>query len=103
LIDYYEEMIGATGTSSVSFGESMMFDDAGEKTEMSIALSSTTEVFQESYLNLTYLSQGGKINEGIVNGVKLYANKYCRSNKLFPKNVSSFSDADIEESISFVA
>lgn len=103
LIDYYEEMIGTTGTSSVSFGESMMFDDAGEKTEMSIALSTTTEVFQESYLNLTYLSQGGKINEGIINGVKLYANKYCRSNKLFPKNVSSFSDTDVEESISFVA
>lgn len=103
LLDYYEEMIGDTATSASAFGQSKLFDDSGEKTEISIALSTTTEVFQESYLNLTFLPQGGKINEGIINGVKLYANSYCRANNLFPKKVKSFSNIDIENSISFAS
>lgn len=103
LLDYYEEMIGDTATSASAFGQSKVFDDSGEKTEISIAISTTTEVFQESYLNLTFLPQGGKINEGIINGVKLYANSYCRANNLFPKKVKSFSNIDIENSISFAS
>ena len=103
LLDYYSDLVGDKNTSSVAFGESVTFDDGGEQTSISIALSTTTEAIQESYLNLTHLSSGGKINDGIVNAVKLYANKYCKQNKLFPKNVNSFSDSDVEESISFVA
>ena len=102
LIDYYTDLVGDKNTSSVAFGDMVMFDDGGEKTSVSIALSTTTETIQESYLNLTHLSSGGKVNEGVINGVKLYMNKYCKQNKLFPKNVNSFSDTDIEESISFV-
>lgn len=103
LLDYYTDLVGDKNTSSVAFGEAVTFDDGGEQTSISIALSTTTEAIQESYLNLTHLSSGGKINDGIVNAVKLYANKYCKQNKLFPKNVNSFSDSDVEESISFVA
>ena len=103
LIDYYNELVSGVETSPTVFGDISMFDDGGEKTQIGIAMSTTTETFQESYLNLTYLQQGGKINEGVISGFKLYVNKYCRNNKLFPKNVNSFSDADIEDSISFVA
>src|SRR5699024_1149149 len=65
--------------------------------------STTTEPKQESFLNLTYLPEGGSINDGVINGLKLYMNKHCRDNNLFPKGVKSFSDSDVEESISFVA
>ena len=103
LADYYTELTGDKNTSSIAFGESVAFDDNDEKTSVSIALSTTTETKQESYLNLTHLSSGGKINEGVLTGVKIYANKYCKLNKLFPKNINSFTDSDVEESISFVA
>lgn len=103
LEEYFDEVIGDTSTSSVRYGDSVLFDDGGEKTSIELALATTTEIIQESYLNINYLPNGGAINNGIVNGVKLYMNKFCRDNSLFPKGVKSFSDSDIEESISFVA
>ena len=103
IMEYYTDLVGNKNTSSIAFGEPVTFDDDGEQASISIALSTTTEAIQESYLNLTHLSSGGKINDGIINAVKLYANKYCKQNKLFPKNVTSFSDSDVEESLSFVA
>lgn len=103
LEEYFDEVIGDTSTSSVRYGDSVLFDDGGEKTSIELAIATTTEIIQESYLNINYLPNGGAINNGIVNGVKLYMNKFCRDNSLFPKGVKSFSDSDIEESISFVA
>ena len=103
LEEYFDEVIGDTSTSSVRYGDSVLFDDGGEKTSIELALATTTEIIQESYLNINYLPNGGAINNGIVNGVKLYMNKFCRDNSLFPKGVKSFSDSDVEESISFVA
>ena len=103
LEEYFDEVIGDTSTSSVRYGDSVMFDDGGEKTSIELAIATTTEIIQESYLNINYLPNGGAINNGIVNGVKLYMNKFCRDNSLFPKGVRSFADSDIEESISFVA
>ena len=103
LEEYFDEVIGDTSTSSVRYGDSVLFDDGGEKTSIELAIATTTEIVQESYLNINYLPNGGAINNGIVNGVKLYMNKFCRDNSLFPKGVRSFADSDIEESISFVA
>lgn len=103
LEEYFDEVIGDTSTSSVRYGDSVMFDDGGEKTSIELAIATTTEIVQESYLNINYLPNGGAINNGIINGVKLYMNKFCRDNSLFPKGVRSFADSDIEESISFVA
>src|SRR5699024_8392671 len=103
LEEYFDEVIGDTSTSSVRYGDSVLFDDGGEKTSIELALATTTEIIQESYLNINYLPNGGTINNGIINGVKLYMNKFCRDNSLFPKGVRSFADSDIEESISFVA
>lgn len=103
LEEYFDEVIGDTSTSSVRYGDSVSFDDGGEKTSIELAIATTTEIIQESYLNINYLPNGGAINNGIINGVKLYMNKFCRDNSLFPKSVRSFADSDIEESISFVA
>lgn len=103
LEEYFDEVIGDTSTSSVRYGDSVLFEDGGEKTSIELALATTTEIIQESYLNINYLPNGGAINNGIINGVKLYMNKFCRDNSLFPKSVRSFADSDIEESISFVA
>lgn len=101
--EYFKELIGDTSTSPVHMGAPATFDDEGETTSLELAFATTTEAIQESYLNLTHLSEGGAIDDGVINGVKLYMNKYCRDNNLFPKGTKSFSDSDVEESLSFVA
>ena len=115
LKEYYSELTSAVNTSGIVFGDLVEYQDTitsnqhdvftshEELTSLSIVLSTSTTPTQESYLNLNYLPNGGKINEGIINGIKLYVNKYCRANNLFPKKVNSFSDSDITESFSFVA
>ena len=90
----FEEMIGNSSTSSIfTLGEILKTSlvqmvDQGDEVEESntynILFTSTPDVYQESYLNSTYLEQGGAINEGILDGIRLYMNKYCRDNKLFP-------------------
>lgn len=53
-------------------------------------------------MNLTYLSDGGSFNDGVITGIKTFCNKYARENKLFPKGINSFTTEDIESSVSFV-
>lgn len=101
--DYFDEMNEEDATSSTVHGRMIDFDIDGEQTSMELSLATATEPVHESYLNLTYLPSGGTINQGVINGTKLFMNKHCRDNKLFPKGVRSFSDIDVEESLSFLA
>lgn len=101
--DYFDEMNEKDATSSTVHGGMIDFDIDGEETSMELSLATATEPVHESYLNLTYLPSGGTINQGVINGTKLFMNKHCRDNKLFPKGVRSFSDIDVEESLSFLA
>lgn len=101
---YFDELVGDTSTSSSRHAKMLEFKEYdGEKTSVEVILATATEPKQESFLNLTYLSEGGAINDGVINGFKLYMNKHCRDNNLLPKGTKSFSDTDVEESISFVA
>lgn len=100
--DYYREIIGNSSTSPIVTSPVTLYDDEGEKNSIELIFSTTPEPIQESYLNLTYLAEGGSFNEGVIAGVRQFANKYCKDNKLFPKGVTSFSTSDIESSISFV-
>ena len=101
--DYFDEMNEKDATSSTVHGRMIDFDIDGEQTSMELSLATATEPVHESYLNLTYLPSGGTINQGVINGTKLFMNKHCRDNRLFPKGVRSFSDIDVEESLSFLA
>lgn len=78
-------------------------DVAQERNKYNIIFTTTPEVIQESYLNMTYLQEGGSINQGILDSIRLYLNKYCRDNKLFPKNTTAFNKDDVESSIAFIA
>jgi DNA gyrase subunit B len=102
LSDYFVEN-ALDNTCKPAIGAAKTFDDNGEKTTVELVLTTASEPFQETFLNLTHLKENGAIYDGIVNGVKLFANKYARENKLFPKGVTSFSGTDIETSISFTA
>ena len=74
-----------------------------EKNNYTVVITTTPEPIQESYLNMTFLEQGGSINRGILDGIRLHLNKYCRDNKLFPTKVTAFSKEDVESSILFLA
>lgn len=102
ILEYFAEN-ALDNTCKPAIGASKTFEDDGEQTTIELVLSTASEPFQETFLNLTYLKENGAIFDGIVNGAKLFMNKHGRENKLFPKGVTSFSGADIESSISFVA
>lgn len=113
--DYFNELVGSSSTSRIfTLGEAKFEDNINvlngdgveqnlEKNSYNIFITTTPEVEQESYLNMTYLEQGGSVNQGILDGIRLYLNKYCRENKMFPKNVTFFSKDDVANSISFLA
>lgn len=87
--------------TKVTSGDGLI--DVKEKNEYNIILTTMPEVVQESYLNATYLSEGGAIHDGVLDGVRLFMNKHCRDNKLFPKSVTAFAKDDIENSVGFIA
>lgn len=113
--DYFDEVVGKSTTSKIfTLGEVKFEDKINvltengvnenlEKNSYNIHITTMPEVEQESYLNMTFLEQGGSINQGILDGVRLYLNKYCRDNKLFPKNVTFFNKDDVANSVGFLA
>lgn len=113
--DYFEKDIMPTSTSGLfTLGKVNVEHDVKviketgtqseiEKNSYNIILTTTPEVTQKSYLNNTYLEEGGTIHDGVLDSVRLYLNKYCRDNKLFPNKVTAFNKDDVNSSISFVA
>lgn len=113
--DYFEEEIMPTSTSSLFTLGKVDFEHAVnvvkenglakeiERNNYNILLTTNPDVIQKSYLNNTFLEQGGSINDGVLDAVRLYLNKYCRDNKLFPAKVTAFSKEDVSSSVSFIA
>ena len=100
LLDYFIEN-SRENTCKPAIGAPKLYEDGNENTTIELVLATSSEPFQETFLNLTFLKEHGAIFDGIVNGTKLFANKFARDNKLFPKGVTSFANADIEASLSF--
>lgn len=113
--DYFDEMVGKNTTSKiftlgdVKFEENVdILKENGveanvEKNFYNIQITTVPEEIQEAYLNMTHLEQGGSINQGILDGIRLYLNKYCRDNKLFPKGITFFNKDDVANSVAFLA
>lgn len=78
------------------------YNDENEYNSVELVLTTSSETFQESYLNSNYLSEGGTINEGVIDAVRSYANKHCKDNSLLDKKFKNIGYKDIEDSISFV-
>ena len=113
IMQYFEEIVGNTTTSGIfTLGEIEYVNEVvlvengitvDEQNLYNLLLTTTPESEQETYLNMTYLEEGGSINDGILDGVRLFMNKYCRENKLFPPKVTTFSKEDISSSITALA
>jgi len=79
-----------------------IFNDENETTKIELLFSTSIEPIQESYLNRNYLSEGGIINKGLIDGIKTFTHKYAKENGLYAKNEKIISVEDVSNSISFV-
>ena len=94
IIGFKEEFINTVETSE---GVSVE-----EKDYVELILTTSTDPIQKAYLNITHLSEGGSINDGVVFGVREFVNKYATDKKLLDKKLGIVSNNDIRDSISFV-
>lgn len=115
--DYFKEVIGSQSTSSI-FGlgkvnvEEEVFIGSSElgpgtkeieKNSYDILITTSPMPIQETYLNMTFLEEGGSILDGVLDGIRLWLNKYCREKKLFPNKVTAFNKDDVNSSVSLLA
>jgi len=73
-----------------------------ERDSLRLIVATSPNTIQEAYLNHNYLSDGGTINDGVLDGFKNVINDYCKQNKLFNKKVKTISREDIQSSLCFL-
>lgn len=103
LVDYFEGKVGNKTTSKILHSPNETILKNEEMTNVELLITTQPENFHETFLNLTYLSEGGSIHNGVVYGIREYCSDYCKENKLFKGKVDRFLPSDIENSVSFVA
>lgn len=100
---YFNNLIGNQSTSKVLYGAEKEYLNKGvENNKIEVLFTTMPNIYQKSYLNNNYLSKKGTIHDGIINAVRVFGNKYCSDNKLFPKGVSRLRKEDVEASISYL-
>lgn len=102
LKNYFEDKVGNQTTSSIIHMDNIKLSDGGELSEIEILLTTQPENFHQTFLNLTYLEEGGSIHNGVVYGIREYCSDYCNENKLFKGKTDRFMPSDIENSVSFI-
>ncbi|MGL5957756.1 MAG: toprim domain-containing protein [Phocaeicola sp.] len=90
-------------TSLSEFADTYFEDVVGSKVESTtsewdIVLATTIDGEGRSYINRNWLREGGSINDGVVNGAKLFFNKYLRENV---KKSTPLKNSDVETVLSF--
>ena len=100
--DYFDE-ITHNNTSPKLVGLKKEVDSGSEKNSIEVVFATSSEPMQQTFLNSNYLPEHGSIYDGIVNGARLFINKYCKDNNLLDKKIGNISSGDIEESLSFIA
>lgn len=100
-----EEYYNKHFNSSIAFSgkaKEYVNKEGTERNIIEAVIGMGAEAKQEAYLNDTYLKEGGSLNEGIIEGCKQFINKYCKDNALYNKSEKNISNADIQDSLSFV-
>lgn len=98
---YFAEII-ENNTSRIFSGNEKIFEIENERNRIEVALTTCPEPIQQSFLNGTHLKEGGSINDGIINSVRRYINKYCKDNGLLKDKDGNISNDDVKDSLSFV-
>lgn len=98
---YFYDLVGNQTTSAV-FSSPMRDYKSDELNKIQLLFTTMPNIYQESYLNGSYLSNKGSIHDGVMDGVRKFGNKYCADNKLFPKSITKLTKEDIEGSVSYL-
>ena len=101
IIDYLDSEV-KDKTSAIIPSSFKEYNDENEYNSVELVLTTSSETIQESYLNSNYLPEGGTINEGVIDAVRSYVNKYCKDNNLLDKKLKNIGYKDVEDSISFI-
>ena len=59
-------------------------------------------LLQETMLNGNYLKDNGTIYDGIIEGIKLFANRHCKATNLIKGKEKNITNQDVESAVSFV-
>lgn len=98
---YFEE-ICENRTCKTAVGPSKTYDWNDEKNIIQCMIATSSSPLGKSFLNITYLSEGGSINRGIVYGTRDFVNDYLKENRMVDRKLGEITNNDIEESICFV-
>jgi len=98
---YFYDLVGNQTTSAV-FSGPMRDYESDELNKIQLLFTTMPNIYQESYLNGSYLSNKGSIHDGVMDGIRKFGNKYCADNKLFPKGITKLKKEDIEGSVSYI-
>jgi len=98
---YFYDLVGNQTTSAV-FSGPMRDYESDELNKIQLLFTTMPNIYQESYLNGSYLSNKGSIHDGVMDGIRKFGNKYCADNKLFPKSITKLTKEDIEGSVSYL-
>jgi DNA gyrase subunit B len=99
LEDYYNQNIQENNYFKCN---QKIYNDENEITKIELLFSTSIEPIQEAYLNRNYLSEGGIINKGVLEGIKTFVHKYAKENALYSKNEKIISIDDVTNSVNFV-
>lgn len=99
----FESKVANNTTSTILHMPNQHIEIDDETVDIEIVLTTMPDTFHKTYLNLTYLEEGGSIHNGIIYGIREYMNDYCNKHNLFKKKNDRFMPSDIENSVSIMA
>lgn len=73
-----------------------------EKNTFEIAFAASQDPVQQTFLNMTFLSEHGKIYDGILDGMRKFINDYLAGAKLYKAKEKPITTKDVEQAVSFV-
>ena len=103
LQDYFELHTNNNLIDTIKGVNKKYEESTGEITQVELVMSCSNEenLLQECMLNGNNLTEKSSISEGILNGMRLFINKYLKENNLYNKKEKPISKEDIENSITY--
>lgn len=103
---YFDSKVTNCSCDKIVASSKVFVEEVGgveEKTTINFTMATVSgEPVQESYLNNTFLKDGGAIVDGIVEGVRQFVNKHAKDSNLYQKNEKELTLKDVASAISFV-
>lgn len=94
--------IGSPRIFEVEHKDSKKDENPIEKNTYEIVFAATQDPIQQTFLNMTFLSEHGKIYDGILDGMRRHIHDHLVSMKLYKAKEKPITTKDIEQAVSFV-